>query len=224
MKRSLNFLLIIFFLLLATFACALPTPAVQINQVTEPSASSIPATNAPPASSIPVTSEPPATPTATPIPLPDGMPSVETNLNAMMAILKSGTFKYFEEFAAEKHNTKDFDKPGTVNFTVVFPANETIFLNYGWCAVDSATLNQDLSHIHLKFYFNDQEIPHEYVLSANSTQSNGWECAHGGMLLSNWKPGKYKFRVAANFDVTINDGQSDFEAGDYILEYDVTVK
>ncbi len=41
--------------------------------------------------------------------------------------------------------------------------------------------------------------------------------------MSNWPNGEYQLMAVATFDEKINDGMADFEAGDYIYEYNVTV-
>jgi hypothetical protein len=221
MKPSLMLSALVLFA--AMLACAGPLPSFPSGFATQPQS----ATEALTAASNPTATNPPAatvTPTATRHPLPQGMPDVETDPDAMLATLQSGEAGYFEAFAVEKYSDKDFAQPGTVTFTVAIPADQKIFFNYGWCAENKDTLKQNLEHIDLKMFFNGEEIPGEYILPLSSAQDNGWECAHGGMLLSGWKPGKYDFRIVATFDQKINDGSVDYDAGDYILEYDVTVK
>ncbi len=216
MKRPV--LLSMFALFASAIACAAPRPAVEstatVNVVNDPvlvrTASPVPPPTVTLAPTIP--------------PLPAGMPNVETDSEKMLALLKSGKVGFFEAFAAETYSEADFAKPGTVAFTVVMPADQKIFFSYGWCAADMQTLNQNLEHIQLKMYFNEQEIPGGYILPVSSTEPSGWECASGGMVLSGWQAGHYKFRVVASFDAQINDGEADYEAGDYIHDYDVTVQ
>lgn len=43
-------------------------------------------------------------------------------------------------------------------------------------------------------------------------------------LMSEWPNGDYKLKAVATFDDKINDGMADYAAGDYVLEYNVTVK
>jgi hypothetical protein len=155
--------------------------------------------------------------------LPAGMPEVETDFGKMVGKLQSGNYAYFENFASENYDASVTIRPGTRVYTVSFSPNETIFLQYSWCAREEGTLQANMQHITTSFYFNDQSIPAEYVTTL-STQSEDWECANAGMLLSGWQPGVYRFRVVANFNEKINDGESDYEAGDYISEYNVTVQ
>jgi hypothetical protein len=156
--------------------------------------------------------------------LPAGMPAVETDFGKMLAMLQSEKFSYIENFAIEKYDAIALMTPNTLTYTVSFPASETVYLQYGWCAQDKNTLQQNLQHIKPTFYFNDQQIPDEYITTLETKATNGWECTNAGMLLSGWQPGSYHFRVAANFDEKINDGATDYEMGDYITVYSVTVQ
>jgi hypothetical protein len=42
--------------------------------------------------------------------------------------------------------------------------------------------------------------------------------------LSKWPAGEHKLSTSATFTAPINDGTADYEAGDYILDYNVFVK
>ena len=55
-------------------------------------------------------------------------------------------------------------------------------------------------------------------------QLNDMVCIDFIALLSNWPEGEYQLTAVATFDEKINDGLAEFEAGDYIYEYSVTVK
>jgi hypothetical protein len=54
-------------------------------------------------------------------------------------------------------------------------------------------------------------------------QLNDMFCLDFVALLSDWPNGEYQLKAVATFDEKINDGAADFEAGDYIYEYNVTV-
>jgi hypothetical protein len=156
--------------------------------------------------------------------LPAGMPTVETDFGKMLNVLQSGKFSYIASLAKEKYDANSYLAPGTLTFTVPIPSTETVYLNYGWCAKDKTTLQQNLQHIQLSFYFNDQQIPASYITSLNTQTSNKLECSNTGMLLSGWPAGVYRFRIVATFGEAINDGSADYKAGDYISEYNVTAQ
>jgi hypothetical protein len=43
-------------------------------------------------------------------------------------------------------------------------------------------------------------------------------------LAKEWPAGEYQVETAAKFDQKINDGLADYEAGDYVFQYNVTVE
>ncbi len=75
-------------------------------------------------------------------------------------------------------------------------------------------LTQNRQHIHVSFFFNNQQIPNDYVTTLSSKANH----------LEHTNAGNYQFRVVVSFDEKINDGISDYAAGDYISEYHVTVQ
>ena len=42
--------------------------------------------------------------------------------------------------------------------------------------------------------------------------------------MTDWTDGEYTLKAVATFDDKINDGIADYAAGDYVFEYNVTVK
>ncbi len=56
------------------------------------------------------------------------------------------------------------------------------------------------------------------------TRPDGFVCLDFGAWMSDWPAGEYNLEAIATFDEKINDGASDFEAGDYISEYTVNVQ
>ena len=56
------------------------------------------------------------------------------------------------------------------------------------------------------------------------TRSDGLLCLDFGVLMSEWPAGEYKLKAVATFDQKINDGIADYQAGDYVFEYNVTVE
>jgi hypothetical protein len=71
-------------------------------------------------------------------------------------------------------------------------------------------------------YFNGDALPGD-VVHPITYQLSDMVCLDFVALLSDWPNGEYELRAVATFDEQINDGIADFEAGDYIYEYNVTV-
>ena len=151
------------------------------------------------------------------------MPRMETNADALLETLKAGDFVYLPQLAEERYTEEDYAKPGTLRYTVNITDDKPTYLNYGWCTTTEEILQQNFEHIKVGLYFNDEPLERDVVHPITSTRSDNFVCLEFGVLMSDWKPGEYKLKAVATFDEKINDGAADFEAGDYIFEYNVTV-
>jgi hypothetical protein len=152
------------------------------------------------------------------------MPTMETDANAAVKILSGKDWHYLQALAKEQYTDTDYSKPGTLTYTVNITDNLPVYFNYGWCAKDDATLQQNLQHITVKLYFNGNELGKDVVQNLAYKSADNMSCADFGVLTSNWTDGEYKLKAVATFDQKLNDGISDYEPGDYIFEYNVTVK
>ncbi len=73
-------------------------------------------------------------------------------------------------------------------------------------------------------YFNGERLGYDVVHVTSYAAFGGMFCGSFGVLMSEWQPGEYQLKAVATFDQKINDGWSDFEAGEYVYEYNVTVE
>jgi hypothetical protein len=151
------------------------------------------------------------------------MPTMEKDANKVIEALTNNNYVRLESLAQERYTAQDFAKPGTLTLTVNITDDKPTYFSYGWCAVDDATLKQNFEHIKVGLYFNDKKLGNDVVHSLSFT-SNNQPCADFGVLMSEWPNGDYKLKTVATFDDKINDGMADYAAGDYVLEYNVTVK
>jgi hypothetical protein len=159
----------------------------------------------------------------TPIPTVP-MPVMEKNANAHLERLKGTDWAYLQALAEEKYTEADFAKPGTLTFTVKITNDTPTYFNYGWCTTSEEILKQNFEHIMVRLYFNDDELGADVVHSVSYTRTDGLVCLDIGVLMSDWPAGNYKLESAVTFDEKINDGLDDYEAGDYIHQYNVTVE
>lgn len=154
---------------------------------------------------------------------PSGPPEIVSPDKAE-SILLSGV-DFLEDKAREKPSPEDFAKPGVVTYTVPLNRPEkSIVWAYGWCATDQSTLEDNFQHIQLAFVLDGQEIAHDLLSTYNYQTRDGLACRLVYAILQNWPAGEHHLRVTATFTAPINDGQDDYPAGDYILEYNVFVK
>ena len=151
------------------------------------------------------------------------IPTMEKDADALLETLRSGEWVYLQALAEEQYTEADFAKPGTLTFTVNVTEDKPTYFNYGWCTTTEEILQQNFEHIKLKFYFNGEQLGTDVVHPVSFTRPDGFVCLDFGVLMSDWAPGEYKLEAVATFEEKINDGAADFEAGDYIYEYNVTV-
>jgi len=159
----------------------------------------------------------------TPIPTVP-MPVMEKDADAHLEKLKGTDWVYLQALAEEKYTEADFAKPGTLTFTVKITNDKPTYFDYGWCTTTEEILKQNFEHIIVSLYFNDQELGTDVVHPVSYTRTDGLVCLDFGVLMSDWPAGNYKLESAVTFDEKINDGLDDYEAGDYIHQYNVTVE
>ena len=151
-------------------------------------------------------------------------PSMEQNAETLIETLKGQDWVYLQALAKEQYAEADYAKPGTLTFTINITDNKSTYFNYGWCTTTQEILQQNFEHIQVKLYFNDDELGKDVVHPVSFTRADGLVCIDFGVMMSDWPNGKYNLEAVATFNERINDGLADYEAGDYIFIYDVTVE
>lgn len=153
------------------------------------------------------------------------MPTMETDSEALLETLRGGEWVYLQALAEEEYTEEDYARPGTLTYTVTIPETEKrpTYFNYGWCTTTVEILNQNFEHIRIGMYFNGEALGRDVVHPVRFTRSDGFVCLDFGVMMSDWSPGEYQLAAVVVFEEEINDGAADFEAGDYIYEYNVTV-
>jgi hypothetical protein len=151
-------------------------------------------------------------------------PSMEQNADTLIETLKGKDWVYLQSLAKEQYTEEDFTKPGTLTFTINITDEKPTYFNYGWCTTTEEILKQNFEHIKVKLYFNDKELGTDVVHPVTFTRPDGLLCLDFGVMMSDWPNGKYNLEARANFDEKINDGLADYEPGDYVFLYNVTVE
>jgi len=150
-------------------------------------------------------------------------PKMETNVDAVIKILNDNGAVSLESLASETYTEADYSKPGMLTFTSNVTNDKPVYFSYGWCAKDEATLKQNFEHINLSLYYNETKLGTDVVQSLSYSSTDGQACLELGVLMSEWPAGQYHLKAVAVFDQKINDGISDYDPGDYVYKYDVTV-
>lgn len=161
----------------------------------------------------------------TPIPTVPA-PMMETNADTLIETLKGKDWVYLQSLATEQYTPDELDRktPGTLTFTINITDEKPTYFNYGWCTKTEDILKQNFEHIDVKLYFNDRELGSDVIHPIIFTRPDGLFCRDFGVMMSNWPNGKYNLEAVASFKDKINDGIADYEAGDYIFIYNVTVE
>lgn len=156
---------------------------------------------------------------------PEGpMPVMETSADKVIETLNSSNYITLEAFAQERYTEEDLSKPNTLTFTSTIPNNQPVYFSYGWCTTTQEILTQNFEHINVKLSINGNALGSDVVHPITFTRSDGLVCLDYGVLMTEWPAGQYELEAAANFDQKINDGLADYEAGDYVFRYKVTVE
>ncbi len=154
---------------------------------------------------------------------PEGsLPAMETDSNAVLESLQAREGVYLASLAKERYSEAEVNQPGTHTYTVAITDGTPTYFNYGWCTTTEEILQQNFEHIRIGLYINGEALSSD-VVHPITYQAGDMVCLDFVALLSNWPNGEYQLRSVATFDEQINDGKADFEAGDYIYEYNVTV-
>ncbi|HUG34162.1 MAG TPA: hypothetical protein VMJ90_05295 [Anaerolineales bacterium] len=148
---------------------------------------------------------------------------METDPERVIEVLNSQDWVALQSVVNEQYTEEDYSKPGTLTFTAEVTNEQPVYFSYGWCTVDEATLQQNFEHITVTMSIDGSELGDNVVHPLTLEQTGGLVCLDFGVLFSNWELGEYELKAVAAFDEVINDGLADYNAGDYVFVYNVTV-
>jgi len=151
-------------------------------------------------------------------------PTMETNSDTLIEVLNGQDWVPLQALTSEQYTEEEYVQPGTLTFTATVTNEVPIYFSYGWCTVDEDTLRQNFEHITVEISLNGDVLGSDVVHNLTFGRSDGLVCLDFGVLLSDWSPGEYTLQAVATFDETINDGLDDYDAGDYIYVYNITVE
>ncbi|MDP1546858.1 MAG: S41 family peptidase [Anaerolineales bacterium] len=152
---------------------------------------------------------------------PSAPPKLAAGEEAQNAL--SGGASFLESAAREQYTDAEYSIPGVLKYTIALSKSEVLIWAYAWCAQDTATLEENFSQINLKFTLAGKNIPLEQF-SVFEVESGGQQCRLVYTALSDWKPGEHRLSTQIVFMSGINDGTSDYAAGNYTYDYTVYVR
>ena len=163
---------------------------------------------------------PGSTTPSSPLPATASAPKI-ASADLSKSALTSGT-PYLEDRAAEKYQAADSAKPGKLTFTVALKPSDQVIWDYTWCASGQAVLDDNFKSIKLKFVLDGKDVSSQ--MQTLDQPNAGQQCRLYFTALSDWPTGGHHLTTTATFTGKINDGASDYAAGDYVLDYTVNVQ
>jgi hypothetical protein len=112
--------------------------------------------------------------------------------------------------------------PGTNTYNVSVPANQPVLLAEGWCTTTQPILIENFQHITYLVTIDGQSLDVSSLYQGTS-MSNNQICRDYVGIIQSWPSGSHTISITMRLDAKINDGMSDFVAGDYIEVYKITV-
>jgi S1-C subfamily serine protease len=113
------------------------------------------------------------------------------------------------------------DKPGTQSAEYHFSEGEKIGFS-SWCATSQDTLEENVKNTDIAISIDGQKIETSQIKGI-LWRSDKMYCVHYGGYFT-LPAGTYDFQTITTFHTSINDGLSDYPAGDYVFNDTVIVK
>ena len=121
-------------------------------------------------------------------------------------------------------DVRDMFKPDTAVYYGKVQKNKEYLLPVYWCATSSDILNQNLAFISIQFSANGENIPDEYIGNFKYEPNKNWKCISYAVILNGWKENsQYTLEIKRTLFQNLNDGKSNYPAGDYMYRLVVDV-
>jgi hypothetical protein len=94
-----------------------------------------------------------------------------------------------------------------------------------WCSTSFELLTENMDKINTEIIINGETVPEKFVFVFDFETNNDWICRYHSVVLGNWLRNKeYILDIKRIFEEDIIDGESEYEAGEYIYRLIVSVK
>ncbi len=176
-----------------------------------------------PASPLPLSTEVPSVATPDqPLALASSAPIIE-NISRSKAV-HAANGPTLVTLANEQYQPADFAKPGMRSYTVDIPPTSAPQWEYGWCAASAKILAANLKSIKPSFVLDGQEVPLSDFAVDEGPGQGSEQCHAWYVVLDQWPTGVHQLTTTMTFASAVNDGKSEYPAGDYVQQYTVYVQ
>ena len=138
-----------------------------------------------------------------------------------LAAWKNGAASLWEK-ATQQNAQLDDSKPGTFTYPVTLGRSEQVKWEWFWCAQSQAILEDNLKSLNVRFDLDGQDVTS--ALRNMDFQNGGWSCRTFFVSVDKWPAGTFNLTDTLTITKPVNDGSSDYIAGDYVYKYAVTTK
>ncbi len=134
-------------------------------------------------------------------------------------------FALLDDKARESYDDAEFLKvPLNLTYSISLNKPETLVWLAAWCAKDSATLTQNLSKMDFGFTLNGQPVAADQFYQVDDFDAGDNRCKIYLLGLKDWSAGENHVVTTITFKSVVNDGSSDYAAGQQVFDYVVYVK
>ncbi len=123
-------------------------------------------------------------------------------------------------------------QPCTNTWNAKFASNTAVLIGPGWCAIDQATLNDNLKHYRFTITVDGWLVSPKLIQSVTSYGSavlapgataSPMDCTNYAAVAYDWPVGLHRAVVSWTWDKDVNDGWNTYRRGTYASEFTVTV-
>ena len=118
----------------------------------------------------------------------------------------------------------DIPSPGTRWYKGTVNTQKEYLWPFRWCTLGKTLLEQNLEHLTVSFYVDDEPIPQEKIFYYHYNTSTGWNCAYWATVVGGWSPHTtIRLRLTYTINESIFDGKMHYSPGEYTHLFYVSV-
>jgi hypothetical protein len=151
----------------------------------------------------------------------EGGPTINTRRDTRLAVTER--LPVLEALAEEDYSNDELAEVGrTFTFTVALPGDLPVLWVYGWCTTTPEILEQNLGVMRMEFSVNGTVVdaqqfePYEQL-------SDEAACRYFAAEVFAWPRGTTTLQTKVIFTEPLDDGFAEYEAGEQVFIYTVTV-
>lgn len=123
-------------------------------------------------------------------------------------------------------NPGDIPAPGTKHFNATVNSSDILLWLFFWCTSNQQTLDQNMKYVTVDMLIDNVSLSSSQIYEIDDSTSNGkWRCHNWYTTLRNWKrEANIQLTIHYSFSRKINDGYTNYPAGDYYIQLNTTVR